>query len=102
MKGSDLLNDLFGVVLRFRENEVAFIGDISEMYHRNRIPEADQHIHRFLWKNLETDNAPDIYGKTGLTFGVKSAPTMAQACSAMEENTRSKRSFPGSSKGPQR
>lgn len=30
MKGPDLLNDLFGVVLRFRENQVAFIGDISK------------------------------------------------------------------------
>ena len=31
MKGPDLLNDLFGVVLRFRENEVAFIGGISKI-----------------------------------------------------------------------
>jgi len=30
MKGPDLLNDLLGVVLRFRENDVAFIGDISK------------------------------------------------------------------------
>ena len=52
MKGPDLPNDLFGVILRFRENEVSFIGDISKMYHRIRIPEADQHVHRFLWRNL--------------------------------------------------
>ena len=52
MKGPDLLNDLFEVVLRFRENEVAFIGDVSKMYHRIHIPEADQHAHRFLWRNL--------------------------------------------------
>ena len=31
MKGPDLLNNLFGVVLRFREYEVAFIGDISKI-----------------------------------------------------------------------
>jgi len=31
MKGLDLLNDLFGVVLRFRENQVAFIGDIQNV-----------------------------------------------------------------------
>ena len=47
MKGPDLPNDLFGAILRFRENEVAFIGDISKMYHMIRIPEADQHVHRF-------------------------------------------------------
>ena len=78
MKGPDLLNDLFGVVLRFRENEIAFIGDISKMYHRIRIPEADQHVHRFLWRNLQTDREPDVYVKTVLTFGDEPAPAMAQ------------------------
>ena len=78
MKGPDLLNDLFGVVLRFRENQVAFIGDISKMYHRIRIPEMDQHVHRFLWRNLQTHREPDVYVKTVLTFGDKPAPAMAQ------------------------
>ncbi|XP_068690776.1 uncharacterized protein [Montipora foliosa] len=78
VKGPDLINDLFGVVLRFRDNEIAFIGDISKMYHRIRIPEADQHVHRFLWRNLQTDREPDVYVKTVLTFGDKPAPAMAQ------------------------
>ena len=34
LKGPDLLNNLFGVILRFRENEVALSADISKMYHR--------------------------------------------------------------------
>ena len=73
-----MLNDLFEVVLRFRENEVAFIGDISKMYHRMHIPEADQHAHRFLWRNLKTDREPDVYVKTLLTFSDKPAPATAQ------------------------
>lgn len=75
MKGPDLLNDLFGVVLRCRENQVAFMGDISKMY---LIPESDQHMHRFLWRNLQTQRKPDVYVKTVLTFGDKPAPAMAQ------------------------
>ena len=78
MKGPDLLNNLFGVVLRFREKEVALVGDISKMYHRILIPERDQHVHRFLWRNLETSREPDVYVKTVLTFGDKPAPAMAQ------------------------
>ena len=78
MKGPDLLNDLFGVVPRFRENQVAFIGDKSKMYHRIRIPELDQHVHRFLWRNLQTHREPDVYVKTALTFGDKPAPPMVQ------------------------
>ena len=93
MKGPDLLNDLFGVALRFRENEVAFIGDISKMYHRIRILEADQHEHRFLWRNLQTDLEPDVYVKTALTFGDKPAPAMAQI--ALRKTTdKAKKDFP--------
>lgn len=77
-KGPDLLNGIFGVVLRFREKEVAVLGDISKMYHRILIPERDQHVHRFLWRNMETDREPVTYVKTVLTFGDKPAPTMAQ------------------------
>ena len=77
-KGPDLLNGIFGVVLRFREKKVAVMGDISKMYHRILIPERDQHVHRFLWRNMETDRDPDIYLKTVLTFGDKPAPAMAQ------------------------
>ena len=77
-KGPDLLNNLFGVVLRFREKEVAVSGDISKMYHRVLIPERDQHVHRFVWRNLETKREPDVYVKTVLTFGDKPATAIAQ------------------------
>ncbi|KAL9977197.1 hypothetical protein ACROYT_G014575 [Oculina patagonica] len=78
MKGPDLLNSLFGVTLRFREHEVAVTGDISKMYHRVLIPEQDKHVHRYLWRNMETHREPDVYVKTVLTYGDKPAPAMAQ------------------------
>ncbi|XP_028413778.1 uncharacterized protein LOC114536622 [Dendronephthya gigantea] len=77
-KGPDLLNGLFGVILRFRENKVALTADISKMYHRVLIPLDDQHVHRFLWRNLEIDRPPDTYVMNVLTFGDKPAPAMAQ------------------------
>ena len=88
LKGPDLLNNLFGVILRFRQKEVAVMGDISKMYHRVLIPERDQHVHRFLWRNLETEREPDVYVKTVLTFGDKPAPAMAQTAlrKTAEEN----------------
>ena len=36
-------------------------------------------LHRFLWRNLETEREPDVYVKTVLTFGDKPAPAMAQS-----------------------
>ena len=71
MKGPDLLKNLFGVILRFREKGVAIVGGISKMYHRILIPEQDQHVHRFLRRDLDENRKPDLYVKTVLTFGDK-------------------------------
>ena len=76
-KGPDLLNNLFGVVMRFRENPHAICGDIAKMYHMISIPLEDQHVHRFLWRNFEVNREPDQFVKTVLTFGDRPAPTMA-------------------------
>ena len=54
------------------------MGDISKMYHRILIPVKDQHVHRFLWRDMEIGRNPDIYIKTVLTFGDKPAPAMVQ------------------------
>nr|XP_054775091.1 uncharacterized protein LOC129283281 [Lytechinus pictus] len=78
LKGPDLLNDLLGVLLRFRMNEVGFCGDISKMYHRVSIPERDMNVHRYLWRDMETDKKPDVYIMKVVTFGDKPAPAMAQ------------------------
>ena len=75
-KGPDLLNNLFGVVFRFRENTVTVCGDITKMYHMVAIRTVDQHVHRFLWRGYKTEREPDIYVKTVLTFGDRLAPTM--------------------------
>ena len=72
------MNSIFGIIPRFRENQVAISGDISKMYHRSLIPEEDQHVHRVLWRGMEIDRKSDTYVKTVLTFGDKPAPAMAQ------------------------
>lgn len=48
-------------------------------------------MHRFLWRNFETEREPDVYVKSVLTFGDKPAPAMTQVAlrktaeEAMEE-----------------
>ena len=75
-KGPDLLNNLFGVLFRLRENAVTVCSDITKMYHKVAIRTVDQHVHRFLWRGYKTEREPDIYVKTVLTFGDRLAPTM--------------------------
>ena len=47
-------------------------------YHHPLLHKRNVHVHRFLWRNLQTDREPDVYVKTVLTFGDKPAPAMAQ------------------------
>ena len=68
---------MVGIILRFREEAVAFTGDIKKMYHAVKIPLLDQHTHRFLWRNLELNRSVDTYVMTSVSFGDKLASCIA-------------------------
>ena len=76
-KGPDLLNNLLGILIRFRENSVAVAGDIRKMYHSVSISNLDQHTHRFLWRDLEEWKEPVVYKMTCVSFGDKPAGAIA-------------------------
>ena len=57
-QGPDLVNKLTTVLLRFREHEVAVVGDVEAMYHQVKVPDYDPDMFRFLWpknNNLEAE-----------------------------------------------
>ena len=47
-KGPDMLNNLLGIILRFREERVGMVEEISKMYHSIGIGPFDQMTHCFL------------------------------------------------------
>ena len=49
MQGPDLTNKLLGVLLRFRQEEVAIMADVNAMFHQIRVPKEDRDVLRFLW-----------------------------------------------------
>ena len=75
-KGPDLINNLLGIMIRLREGQVAFAGDIRKMYHAIKMSLVDQHTHRFLWRNEETDE-PSTYVIMSLSFGDKPSGNIA-------------------------
>ena len=54
--------------MRFRERKVGIVGDINRMYHTLKMALPDQHVHRFLWRNLETSKYPVTYVMTSISF----------------------------------
>ena len=76
-KGPDLLNNLLGILIRFRENEVGFIGDVKKMYHTVKTKTIEQHTHRFLWRDMNTNRNSDTYVIQRVSFGDKPSGAIA-------------------------
>ena len=70
LQGPDLTNKLTSVLLRFRENQIAVVGDIEAMYHQVRVPVHDRDALRFLWSDEDSiSNSPSEYRMTVHLFG---------------------------------
>ena len=76
-KGPDgYMNNLVGLLLRWREESVGVVGDIRKMFHSVHLEELEQHCHRFLWRDLIIDKPPDIYVMLRVNMGDKPAPAI--------------------------
>ena len=74
LTGPDLLNNLLGVLMRFREHPVAVLADIEGMFMQIAIHQFDQSALRFLWL---ADNQIQHYQFTRLIFGANCSPSCA-------------------------
>ena len=76
-KGPDIINNLYGILLRFREYPVAITADISKMYNSIHLSTRDQHVHRYLWRDIQVHREPDHYALTAVPFGDRPSGTIA-------------------------
>ena len=75
-KGPNLLNDLTGILLRFRRYKYAVAGDISKMFLQILLNPDDQVFHRFLWRK-DPQYKPEIYQFKTVIFGDAPSPFLA-------------------------
>ena len=68
LKGPDFLNNLVGVLLKFRERQFAIMGDITQMFHQVQVLPADRDALRFLWR-FSNDSPLDTYKINVHLFG---------------------------------
>ena len=77
LKGPAIMNDMLDSILKFRKNYIGVTGDLSKMYNSVLLGEIDQHMHRVLWRHLETDRNPSHYILQTLPFGDRPSGTFA-------------------------
>ena len=78
LSGPDLTNSLLGVLLRFRQEQVAVVSDVECMFYQVKVAPEDRDCLRFFWWpggniNLE----PVLYRMTVHLFGATSSPSCA-------------------------
>ena len=69
LPGPKLQADMFSILVRFRKELVALVGDVSQMYHQVVLPLEDRPLHRFLWRNLDQSKEPEVYEFLRYVFG---------------------------------
>ena len=74
LKGPDLLSNLTGVIMRFRENRIALCADIEQMFMQVKVDPKDRPYLRFLWNN---SGHIETYEYTSHIFGATDSPCIA-------------------------
>ncbi|XP_038165126.1 uncharacterized protein LOC119799356 [Cyprinodon tularosa] len=78
LTGPDLMNNLNGVLLRFRLNSTAFMCDVEKMFYQFHVKESDQDYLRFLWwKKGDLSVQPQEYRMRVHIFAAASSPGCA-------------------------
>ena len=74
LKGPDLLSNLVGIILRFRESHIAISADIEQMFMQVKVAPSDRSYLRFLWDH---NGKIEEYEYTSHIFGATSSPCIA-------------------------
>ena len=76
LKGPDLLTNLVGILLRFRQYAVPVVADVEKMFHQVRVRPSDGPAFRFLWRDTGSTEPPDVYQMDVHLFGAASSPAV--------------------------
>lgn len=78
LQGPNLTSTLLGVILRFRQEEVAVMADVEAMFHQVKVPDEDSDLLRFLWWTSGDISREMVeYKMVAHLFGATSSPSCA-------------------------
>lgn len=91
------MNHLLRILLRWREEQVALVGDICKMFNSVYLKPLEQHCHRFLWCSLKTDmtrvNMGDTTAPAISTEGIYKTADMFESDSPKAANLLKRSSY---------
>lgn len=75
LSGPDLLNNLIGVLIQFRQHHIALMCDTEKMFHQFHVYEADRdYLHFPWWKDGNLGAEPQEFHMKVHLFGATSSP----------------------------
>ncbi len=77
--GATLQDDLFDILLRFREHPIVIKADITKMFRQFQLTTEDSNLHRILWREGPEHPIRDYRLKT-ITYGTASATYLSTRC----------------------
>ena len=79
LPGPPLQPNLASVLIRFRTHKIGLIADIEKMFLQVKLAPEDRDVHRYLWRELQPNEAPKVYRMQRLNFGVNASTFLAIA-----------------------
>ncbi len=78
LPGPDMINNLTGVLVRFRRHPIAVTCDVEKMFHQFRVQEKDRdYLHFLWWKDGDRNSVLQDYRIKVQIFGSVSSPGCA-------------------------
>ncbi|XP_038073422.1 uncharacterized protein LOC119741653 [Patiria miniata] len=78
LQGPDMTNHMYGVLLRWRQENVAIMADIEAMFYQVRVTPGDCDMLRYLWwPEGDLQREPEVYRMLVHLFGAVSSPSCA-------------------------
>ena len=78
LPGPKLQSGIVDILVEFRKDPVALVGDISQIYHQLVLQPENRPLHRFLRRNLDRSKEPEVYEFIRFVFGGCYCPFCAQ------------------------
>lgn len=79
MTGPTIQNELFAILLRFRQYQYVIAGDIAKMYRQILVTPKQRNLQRILWRE-DTSSPIETFQLNTVTYGTTAAPFLAIRC----------------------